>query len=934
MGKHKRWSDSSDTHVNPHLSRDDRWNLLQSTNIDLSPKLLVKLYAVLAERNKVLKYFLDTLTPLGEDGFPSLNDLKRILLRLSPAEFAVLLDFCDQAPKVLRKHIPAKVDKHNTTKFIYNKELNDQEELTHDAVYDESIELLVDHMEELVNLAELGDSAFEYVDRITEHVRPQMAVDTIGATASEAILPFAGLAGVYQSAYETSYHNAIIRNVHTEYKLAIKLLSPREIKAIIDMHPGDAEEQIAHIKEYTKTKMISSMRHNTFIAGTIYSLLFAAIASFLIGPGALGIALGGMAVSGGAAVRNGYLLDSKIDTFIKGEHNDTHIDDLVVAAINDTNIKHKEGSKDLDPVTWRDYMYQAFSNIPQANTLLGITIRIAGLIWYGIIAVVFPMVFGTIAVINALFTCGSTRSYLKSMRDDPKKALRGGLFPLIEVPGMSATTFKNPTLNRWFGRNKFYSYLLHTKKLDAIQREFIAHDIPLKQTTSKAKNRLRTVMSTLGIWEKQDFNNVLETLYDGSNPRATKLLHHLRAECRQYEFEKAMALHLRKNRKTLGLRNKTLKDLLTEHAHGNSANYNKLLHSYLATNAENNAWWSVIYTGASTTFATALMVAAIGLTFFPPLIVPFLIASASILAAGVFVTLFAAIRETNKVSKKVRDPAAFDEMLKSTDIPSMNQYLSKKPARAPSMKNLLDSTDLPLSKLVSMYAPKGTLKTASLQDSVHAMTRTLSNSNVTQLTEKFVTKSNAGSLSLYEGNTALLTIPKDEPNTLNLHDGAVRAWQSTFSTLKVAHLSGNPEAALRFTLANNFTTADNVVNRGHNFLHGLALEFATDQDLQCPNIITFKEFTTAEAVYRALLNPAPENKEYADKLRAHFGLLLIKGKLQPLHRTHGGTSHPFYNPKYAQNAHAFDRFIDKIHQKAGSTKLANINTVKSRKRSF
>jgi hypothetical protein len=408
-----------------------------------------------------------------------------------------------------------------------------------------------------------------------------------------------------------------------------------------------------------------------------------------------------MLVTFGVANKNRRELESKLDSFMHQPQLDL-VTLRAIQANKDKEIAHDNAFN--------------FAQIPAINRLLVNVLRFAVLVWAGILAF-SPLIVGIVAAVNSVFTWSPLRLYLRTLRESPRAAIGSSVDIDIERTSITAN----------FGRNYFKQYLLNEKGLSAIEHEMIAANIPIKHE-SRLKTRMRRVMSALGIWEKSRFNNILDALYDGTNPESIKLLAKLRSDAKDYAFEKRLSDYLAKNHKRLKL-DPDLQKIRADHIEGKSDQFYKLMRNYLEAETLSNVRLSIWGTGFTTTVGAALFVVGLGLTFFAPLAPFFAIAGVGILAAGIVGIFIAEKVQSKKVSKAMATvtDAQFKLLIDNNQHQHMKNFAGvnhKNPGNEPP----IDAYNKSIIKILKAYLvrPKKQ-KNKSMQDTLLSIKDTLSN---------------------------------------------------------------------------------------------------------------------------------------------------------------------------------------------------------------
>jgi len=225
-------------------------------------------------------------------------------------------------------------------------------------------------------------------------------------------------------------------------------------------------------------------------------------------------------------------------------------------------------------------------------------------------------------------------------------------------------------------RNEFKKYLL--ANMENVESLMAENGIVPIRKSGRLEYATRKIMSTLGLWENEKFNSVLESLYFDHNSH--KLLEHLRHECSQQVMDKRLNEYLDKHGKKLGIEHESL-DIL--HASGDTIAANKLLRAYLNDTAVKNAGRVVKSTGFNTTATVAVIIVSVGTLFTPA--APLAFAALGIIAAGYMGSKWAQYyhqRKMQELVENVRDHEIADifthhHYQTRADVPKSSPHITK-----------------------------------------------------------------------------------------------------------------------------------------------------------------------------------------------------------------------------------------------------------------
>ncbi len=204
--------------------------------------------------------------------------------------------------------------------------------------------------------------------------------------------------------------------------------------------------------------------------------------------------------------------------------------------------------------------------------------------------------------------------------------------------------------------------------------------------------------AAIGLWETQEFDNILDTLHDGSNPKAKILLTKLQKECHDYVLENRLKEHLelyRDSPQLAGLADMQLIELQVQRDSGNPENYNKLLRNYIDTQAiqyAKNVTWKCTY---STSLTIGITVLALGVAYFST--GPFgLLAIPAALALGYLVYKAWSYYTTKKIAKALA-------AVTNDQIPDLIPSINKPSLKLTETKSLYHHSSPAAKLLISLF---------------------------------------------------------------------------------------------------------------------------------------------------------------------------------------------------------------------------------------
>jgi uncharacterized protein YjgD (DUF1641 family) len=446
--------------------------------------------------------------------------------------------------------------------------------------------------------------------------------------SNEATASMLSLIGIFMVGYEVSANNALLRNSYSEYLNKIQSISDQELLDICKQYPN-VDEQNKQVKIFVRNKFATEMYNKTVYAGATGTLLFSAAMAIFIGPFSIIPALFGAGVTLAAASHNKNLLLEKLD---KALEHDLALDGVIAKKIQD--LQNKDAT--IKP---EDVKEKRISNFMRGNLISIMTLRFFGL--GSVLSNATPIIAGILAVIRTVVSWHEASKGLNMMYQDPVNALRAGL--RVEIEATSLTS-------NYYARNELKKYLL--KNLSEVENLMNIQGITTQRQPGKLEQITRKIMSTLGIWEDEHFNGILETLYLPDNKNHL-VLDNLRHKCMQESFDTKLDRYFEKNRQNLEITVETLDEL---RASGNVNEYNKLLRSYLNDTAANNAAKIVKFTGFNTVITAAIVTMTIGMMFSPA--APVALATVGLIAAGYIGTKIAENyyrRKMKNIVSKVND---------------------------------------------------------------------------------------------------------------------------------------------------------------------------------------------------------------------------------------------------------------------------------------
>lgn len=873
----------------------NRWDLLRSieskkNDDDFLIELLIEICEKLT-RNRILAYKVQNLKKLlipNELTDPTILKIKKIALikgvlnALSADEYHLILTaYLEYQQNLTKKFADQGSDSDEQMSFKRQEARN------------LLLETLAITLEEVVeDIGELGDASGNTITGINESMHTHIIHNATHSTPdliTEVMTPTFSVLGFFQVGYDVSVHNTYVRNAFHEMQQTIKNLDKRTIASICKKYADDPDAQVKAIKEHARDQMCNKLFSKVLYTGALNSVFIGMILSFV--PYAFVITFVGIALTTTLAFRERKSLHTKITEFI----NQNQLDLITVDAI--TSFSHDEIDTSKKPRN-----HGALANFIVRSTAA--LLRISALI-YAAFSFILPFVGGVVAAVNAMFTWVPVRNYLKTLYKDPALALQGNL----------DTETERRSLTTYYGSNLILTYIFKGKGLDALQQELKFAGVPL-QKENKFMYALRAILSPLGIMYSTQAHGVLKALYDGNNTASIHLLEKIRLESKHFHLEQKLDKYLRKNGSRLNI-NKSLEQLREEHMAGNSSDFYKLLHNYLDYKTVYTTKKAIFITGFTNGFSWALLTLGIGLTFFAPLAPLFAIAACVIIGVSFISTYLIAKQQGNNVRKALKkiSDAQFIELMEATNLTHYKQFCATtKLDMKPKLKETVSKS---VSKLLKLYPATASQTNNMQKDLLHIC----DNLNRTEIAEHFsnfeyaASENPDASVSVYEINKAdndakmnLLTAPANVRDPFNLHNGTEHSWQIFLAFLVEQKV---PECA--FSLGNV-----NLETRAEQFVEAMLIEFINNETFDCDIRLIFEDVGTAQAIYKVLQEPelitnnSKYNKHTLDKLRAHFGLILINGDLHGLHDLNDNMLHPYIDNRQMQNQSIFSAHISKI----------------------
>lgn len=913
---------------------NDRWQaLLLFSKSQLTEDIILSILLRAAEdRNYSIKYKAAQILAMGGNQ----EQTKEILSKLSPTQFDILARAIELS---YRSSSQSKKVAPNAASILNISESDDQiKEMK--TTKEQVIETVLYHLNDLTHNINLFDALSELNrnvgDTITHNFQDELhhipESGSAQSTATHILLPFSGIFGAYQVGYEASTNNAFLRNAYSEYINEIQLLDKRAIDTVLKKYKNNPTAQIEELKLIAKNNVCNKIFNNTWYSGTLYSLFFSTLLAIgvpLPFPLSLiyaGLSAFGSLVSFGAASNNKKILAAKINNFI----DQINIDDEVARMIM---VRNRIDEEAVDVMNERT----VFKSISMLNRAAANILRFSVLVYSGLLAVV-PFALGLLAFIDSALTLRPVRAYLQLILKNPLEALHGGAYIDIEKTSLfsyptsilkrivSGGRFRQTkkSLEETLGRNLFKTYLHDIKGLDQLEMEIAAAGLDIKPATTLRRNAHK-IFGGIGFWESDRFDQILRTIYDGTDIRAVQILARLRSEASEYAFEKSLNEYLSQNHQRLKL-DKDLQKIREDHLNGDSKQFYSLLRNYMQDNTVNNANKAIFNSGFVFYLSMGLLAIGIGLVFFSP-IAPYIAAGAIVLLAVGYVATKIYQRWWRKdISKALKsvDNDQFIDRINNSRLTYLRKFASKNQSTYATQepKKLLETDSV--IKALRVHRPKQR-KSSNIFESLKTITGILSKNPIDTKTEALEMQTSSDSITIvshqhlaskHDVQQKLLTVPSDLKTDVNLHNGSRQGWQIFF-----AFMRDNDKHEADFTLK-----GANINARAQSFVEALLFEFASEKGIN--NVIKFKfrDFDTAYAIYQVLQNDKlvcengrEFNRTDMEKLRAHFGLMHLDEELVRLSDTQVGDTHWFLVPNhYQQNLPIFDKYWEQIKAKRDS----------------
>lgn len=457
-------------------------------------------------------------------------------------------------------------------------------------------------------------------------------------------------------------NSAYKRNVYNTLEQAINNIGEDELEKIQKSSPN-ITDQATLVKILAAKKCTSKMFNNTLYQGMFGTLLICGALTVAIGPFAAIPMTFGIIISAVYARNNRKELQGKINDIIE---NDKDFDVFVMSIIN------KKLGETNSPKTLLNSVKNKISGY---NSNTNIVLQTLGVMTEAVSANIISPILDTLKNIAHIYDANTIFNY---WLNNPKVALEEANTINVEDGSLLSWSrnnkFANLTGFSLLQRNKLNTYLLNNS---AEVSEYLKTEIQqqIKQNSSMSKfNKLESFMkstlSFLGIWEKDQLNLIIDALYS-PNHNAHQKLETLRKYCKFQEINDMLTQHLKDNRTQLFpeiAKNVpiTIGDLTDEQ-------YKKLYASHLKTQVVIKSQDLVKRTGDAVTLTAAIIISAVALISPISPLTPIIFAS--ILVAGYAITRVAATirsRQMKKVINTKISDADIDKLIIDYDTLSKN----------------------------------------------------------------------------------------------------------------------------------------------------------------------------------------------------------------------------------------------------------------------
>ncbi len=878
---------------------NNRWGLIKAVteneerNETKLIDFVVEACSTISKNNKstVLDYYVNSIkkSTLSPNSAQYIELLNSVLNKLTINEYQTLLMCCQ--------------------KLITSSEENLSTESEEQSVIQNRQDLIIKLQTNSQDTEPLIGSGYDAVSSFSSSVSPHGSAQPSHNfnINTEIKTSLHGSVGILQIFREIFVNDLFNRNAFEEYKKVLRTLSTNKIEKALTSG-STPDQQLMKIKQYAARVVSQKSFGNSLYSGFVYSITFGIIAGSLM-PYVFALSISGIVVSIFVARKHSNAMNIKIQGFI----NNPELDIEAVTLIN--NQEHK-----IQQIVENCFE----SNFSILNRYVPYSVRLTSLI-SAVFLPFLPLVYGMGNAINSLFTWRYTSAYLETIYNDPNAVLNNVL----------NTDVQTPWLFKYYGSNLIRTYIFNILKLGRLEEYLKISGIAIRPESYYST--FRKILSTFGLIENAKTKSLLDALYDGSNPNAVQLLDKLRSEARYHELYTGLNQYLSTHKHPLDMFGDELNEIIDQHNKENNDKFYRLLKSYLESLVKSDVKFAVWNVGATVGFAWASLLMALGLIFFTGFA-----SQLAMAAAGICITTFIATSIAERRIKKNVNVALhnisetdFKNFINKNKMPHIlwlrkklnytsndiesNKYASKSMTRMLMVKcpwlynyknsNILKNLTHPIQGLVvnQQYIPKNDSErilklfcdaineSSTIRPLLNDMTFNLEVSqNVISMNSNTV----AGEMrKIFDINldNFYITIGTDLTKV---------EWQIYMAFMQII---GSNLCLVDFNNGREYLSEDRYSQSATDFAAAVISEFLAEDYIRCKLLFCCLNIETKQAIYKFL-----ENKEISvggseynyiemEKLRAHFGLMLLNDKLYDLNKISYGENYPFVNKDYMHN---------------------------------